>query len=92
VNRMVAAIYARKSTEQSGVADEQKSVARQIEHARQYAARKRLDRRRRARLRRRWDQRRRVRKPSGVPASDERAEAAGAVPGADHVGGIAPRT
>ena len=37
---MIAAIYARKSTDQSGVADEQKSVARQIEHARQYAARK----------------------------------------------------
>ena len=35
-----AAIYARKSTEQSGVADEQKSVARQIEHARAYAERK----------------------------------------------------
>src|SRR5262245_24176495 len=37
---MLAAIYARKSTEQSGVADDQKSVARQVEHARQYAARK----------------------------------------------------
>ena len=37
---MQAGIYARKSTEQSGVADEQKSVARQIEHARQYASRK----------------------------------------------------
>jgi DNA invertase Pin-like site-specific DNA recombinase len=37
---MMAAIYARKSTEQNGVADEQKSVARQIEHARQYAIRK----------------------------------------------------
>ena len=37
---MIAAIYARKSTEQTGVADEQKSVARQVEHARQYAARK----------------------------------------------------
>lgn len=37
---MTAAIYARKSTEQSGVADEQKSVARQIEHARGYAERK----------------------------------------------------
>lgn len=34
---MVAAIYARKSTEQNGVADEQKSVARQVDHARQYA-------------------------------------------------------
>ena len=32
-----AAIYARKSTEQTGVADEQKSVARQVAHARQYA-------------------------------------------------------
>jgi site-specific DNA recombinase len=37
---IVAAIYARKSTEQTGVADEQKSVARQVEHARHYASRK----------------------------------------------------
>ncbi len=37
---MIAAVYARKSTEQTGIADEQKSVARQIEHARQYATRK----------------------------------------------------
>ena len=37
---MIAAIYARKSTDQIGLADEQKSVARQVEHARQYAARK----------------------------------------------------
>jgi DNA invertase Pin-like site-specific DNA recombinase len=37
---MIAAVYARKSTEQSGIADEQKSVARQIEHARAYAIRK----------------------------------------------------
>ena len=37
---MIAAIYARRSTDQNGVADEQKSVARQIEHARQYAERK----------------------------------------------------
>jgi site-specific DNA recombinase len=37
---MTAAIYARKSTEQSGIADEQKSVARQVEHARAYAQRK----------------------------------------------------
>ena len=34
---MIAAIYARKSTEQNGVSDEQKSVARQIEHAKAYA-------------------------------------------------------
>jgi DNA invertase Pin-like site-specific DNA recombinase len=37
---VIAAIYARKSTDQTGVADEQKSVARQIDHARQYATRK----------------------------------------------------
>ena len=37
---MIAAIYARKSTEQNGVADDQRSVARQIDHARAYAARK----------------------------------------------------
>ena len=35
---MIAAIYARKSTEQNGLADEAKSVARQIENARAYAA------------------------------------------------------
>ena len=37
---MLAAIYARKSTDQSAVADEQKSVTRQIDQAREYAARK----------------------------------------------------
>jgi site-specific DNA recombinase len=37
---MIAAIYARKSTEQNGVGDDEKSVARQIEHARAYAVRK----------------------------------------------------
>jgi len=37
---MIAAIYARKSTEQNGVGDEEKSVTRQIEHAKAYAARK----------------------------------------------------
>src|SRR5438105_3783024 len=37
---MIAAIYARKSTEQSGAADDAKSVARQIANARDYAARK----------------------------------------------------
>ena len=36
---MIAAIYARKSTDQS-VADEAKSVTRQVEHATAYAARK----------------------------------------------------
>ena len=37
---MIAAIYARKSTEQTGLADEQRSVARQVDHARAYAKRK----------------------------------------------------
>ena len=36
---ITAAVYARKSTEQSGVADDLKSVARQIQHARAYAKR-----------------------------------------------------
>ncbi len=36
---MIAAIYARKSTDQSGVPDEQKSVSRQTDHAREYATR-----------------------------------------------------
>ena len=37
---MVAAIYSRKSTEQVGTADEQKSITRQVEHALTYAERK----------------------------------------------------
>ncbi len=37
---MIAAIYARKSTDQHGVADQQKSVTRQIDHARAYAVKK----------------------------------------------------
>ena len=37
---MIAAIYARKSTEQNGFSDEEKSVTRQIEHAKAYATKK----------------------------------------------------
>jgi DNA invertase Pin-like site-specific DNA recombinase len=37
---MICAIYARKSTEQSGVNEEEKSVTRQVEHAKAYAAKK----------------------------------------------------
>jgi DNA invertase Pin-like site-specific DNA recombinase len=37
---LICAVYARKSTEQSGVADDQKSVARQVDHAKAYAARR----------------------------------------------------
>ena len=33
---MIAAIYARKSTEQTGVADDAKSVTRQVEHKQQH--------------------------------------------------------
>jgi site-specific DNA recombinase len=36
----ICAIYARKSTDQTGIADDQKSVARQVEHAKAYANRK----------------------------------------------------
>jgi site-specific DNA recombinase len=36
---MITAIYARKSNDQSAIADEQKSVARQVDHARAYADR-----------------------------------------------------
>ena len=68
-----------------------KSVARQIDHARAYADAQGLDGRRRARLRRRRHQRRRVRQPARVPAADERAEAAAAVPGARDVRGVAAR-
>ena len=88
---MIAAIYARKSTEQTGVADEQKSVARQIEHARSTPTRKGWTVADESRLCRRRDLRRRVCEPSRVPPADERVEAAGAVPGARDVGGIAAR-
>lgn len=37
---MIAAIYARNSTEQNGVGDEEKSVTRQLDHAKTYAAKK----------------------------------------------------
>src|SRR5262245_46780504 len=37
---MIAAIYARKSTDQSAIADDAKSVTRQVAHAREYALRK----------------------------------------------------
>ena len=37
---MITAIYARKSTDQTGVAHAEKSVTRQIDHARDYAAKK----------------------------------------------------
>ena len=37
---MIAAIYARKSTDQTGVNEEEKSVTRQIAHARAYALKK----------------------------------------------------
>jgi site-specific DNA recombinase len=37
---MIAAIYARKSTEQRGMTDEERSVTRQIDHATAYATRK----------------------------------------------------
>jgi site-specific DNA recombinase len=37
---MIAAVYARKSTDQSAVADEAKSVSRQLAHAEAYATRK----------------------------------------------------
>jgi DNA invertase Pin-like site-specific DNA recombinase len=40
VGPMIAAVYARKSNEQNGVTDDQKSVARQVEHARAYASAK----------------------------------------------------
>ena len=37
---MIAAIYARKTTEQNGVNEEEKSVTRQIDHATAYARKK----------------------------------------------------
>ena len=39
---MIAAIYARKSTEQTGISDDEKSVSRQIQHAKGLRDEKRL--------------------------------------------------
>src|SRR5262245_28474588 len=36
---MIAAVYCRKSTDQSGVTDDEKSVTRQLEQSRRYATR-----------------------------------------------------
>ncbi len=68
---MIAAIYARKSTDQN-VADEEKSVTRQVDRAR-LRGRARLDRGRRPRLQRRRNQRRGVPEAAGVPGAHERA-------------------
>ena len=88
---MVAAIYARKSTEQSGVADEDKSVARQIEHARTYAARKGWTVDDDHVYVRRRHLGRRVREAPWLHPADERAVPSPAVSGARHVRGVAPR-
>jgi DNA invertase Pin-like site-specific DNA recombinase len=37
---MIAGVYARKSTQQQGITEDTKSITRQVEHARLYAARK----------------------------------------------------
>ena len=77
---MICAIYARKSTEQNGVAEEEKSVTRQIEHAKAYAAKKGW-RVATSTSMRRWHQRRGVREAPRLHAVDERAEAEAAVSG-----------
>jgi hypothetical protein len=67
---MIAAIYTRKSQDQPGVADEAKSVSRQVEHACAYAARKgwMVDE---TRLLGRRHLGRRVPTPARIPAADE---------------------
>ena len=79
--KMPAAIYCRKSTDQTGVSEDQKSVARKVEHARNYA------------IRRGWkiadqhvcvDVGRRVLESSRICAASQFAEAAGAVRRPDH--------
>lgn len=37
IEQVIVAIYARKSTDQTSVSDDQRSVARQVEHARALA-------------------------------------------------------
>jgi len=67
---MNCAVCARKSNEQSRVADEAKSVARQVEHAR-VCAEEGLERHRRAHLRRRRHFRRGVLRPTRLRASSD---------------------
>ena len=69
---MLAAIYARKSTDQN-LADEEKSVTRQVERRPGICGGEGLDRRPGARLRRRRDVRRRLRDPARVSGAHERA-------------------
>ena len=88
---MIAAIYARKSTEQQGVSDEDKSVTRQIDHAKAYAAEEALDGRRGAHLLGRRDQRRRVREAARLPTPDECPEAATSLPSPHHERGVSSR-
>ena len=89
---MIAAIYARKCTEQTGVADEQKSVARQIEHARRTPSARAGPWTRPPSTSMTGSPGAEFAQPAGIPAADERAEAAAAVPGARHVRGIPART
>ena len=71
---MIAAIYARKSTDQTGVADDAKSVTRQVERGTAYIAAQGLDASRPGlRLRGRRHLGRRVREAARVSAADERA-------------------
>ena len=60
---MIAAIYARKFTDQSAVVDEAKSVTRQVDHARTFAAERGWTVDGPADLRGRRHQRPRVREP-----------------------------
>jgi hypothetical protein len=81
---LVAAILARKSTEQVGVTDEQRSVTRQVEHARAYALAHGWVIRDEYIFVERWDQRRRAPEATGTDATPERAQAPPALSGAAH--------
>ena len=87
---MIAAIYARKSTEQNGVADQEKSVTRQVDHATQYAVGKGWTVSGRPHLPGRRGERGGVQEPTRLRAADERLDADTALPGPDHERGIPP--
>jgi hypothetical protein len=87
---MTAAIYARKSTDQSGVSDEQRSV-RDRWSTPEPTPIGRVGECWRSTSTSTTYQRCGIRQPSRIPAPDECLEASSAVSGADHVGGITPR-
>ena len=81
---MIAAVYARKSTEQNSMNAEEKSVTRQIEHAKLYALNKGWVVPDDFAVHPRWAQRRGVFETPRFLVPHEHAQTQGPFSGADH--------